>query len=167
MLLPFTYYHSPSPHHFIYLSYHFINLITWIHLSHHLASLNQSHHLASFHLSHHLLSLHLSHHLLSRHLFHHLMLPSISSYHHFNSSIASPHHFIYRIPSSIYHIIPSSIHLITSSLHLSNHIILSFILIDSVRFLTSAGANINAVDKLGIDWCSPHCSVACSDYMLI
>lgn len=38
--------------------------------------------------------------------------------------------------------------------------------IDSVRFLTSAGANINAVDKVGIDWCSPHFSVACSDYVL-
>ena len=37
---------------------------------------------------------------------------------------------------------------------------------DSVRFLTSAGANINAVDKVGIDWCFPHCSVACSDYVL-
>ena len=64
-----------------------------------------------------------------------------------------------------FHSTPSSIYLITLSLHLSYHLILSFILIYSVRFLTSAGANINAVDKLGIDWCSPHCSVACSDYM--
>jgi len=79
------------------------------------------------------------------------------------------HPFIYLITLSVQFInrITSSLHLSHdyASLHLSYHLILSFILIDSVRFLTSAEANINAVDKLGIVWCSPHCSVACSDYM--
>ena len=113
-----------------------------------------------------------SHHLLSRHLFYHLMLSSISSYHHFNSSIASPHHFIYRIPSSIYHIIPSSIYLFTLSISslkfiylITSHLFINRITSHPFIYLTSAGANINAVDKLGIDWCSPHCSVACSDCM--
>ena len=123
--------------------------------------------------SHHLLSRHLSHHLLSRHLFHHLMLSSISSsYHHFNSSIASPHHFIYRIPSSFYHIIHSSIYLFTLSISslefiylITSHLFINRITSHPFIYLTSAGANINAVDKLGIDWCSPHCSVACSDCM--
>ena len=83
--------------------------------------------------------------------------------------LITSHPVIYLIISSLQFIyrITSSLHLSHdyASLHLSHHLILSFISIDSVRFLTSAGANINAEDKLGIDWCSPHCSVACSDYM--
>ena len=90
----------------------------------------------------------------------------------FNSSIASPHHIIYRIPSSFYHIIPSSIYLFTLSISslefiylITSHLFINRITSHPFIYLTSAGANINAVDKLGIDWCSPHCSVACSDRM--
>ena len=121
-----------------------------------------SHHLLSRHLSHHLLSRHLFHHLLSRHLF--ITLCCHLSHHIITSIHLSPH-LTTSFIASLHLFITSFLHLFISSLHLSHHLILSFILIDSVRFLTSAGANINAVDKLGIDWCSPHCSVACSDCM--
>ena len=106
------------------------------------------------------------------------------------SSISSPHAVIYLIISSLQFIyrITSPLHLSHPFIYLSHHsfiylshhfiisslefiyLITSHLFINRITshpfiYLTSAGANINAVDKLGIDWCSPHCSVACSDCM--